>query len=617
MKAADSAPHYIAPTKTARWPRTFVYLDTEAARDKRGAVELQGWRLGCAAIDRRRHDGRGWAPRAWLETTDRGQLWDWITVNCERAGRTVLVAHNLAYDLRIAAALPELLARGFELERISLDRETAWASWRRGRDELVAVDLSTFLPRPLAEIGAMLGLVKPPLPRDRDPDRVWLERCRADVEILAAAWREIADWIGDGDLGGFAATGSGVAWQVWRHRYLHHPVLARVDQDVADACRLAAWTGRCEAWRLGVQPPGRYVEWDYQAAYGFIGRDDEVPCSHVDRLDGLSVETARRVADRKHLLAEVEVQTDVPALPCRLNGRIAWPIGRFTTTVWWGEVEDALKAGAQVRMVRGWSWKRGPALREFMTWALRHAAGVADDAGELRGALAKQWTRALVGRMGMRYTDWQVRKGFPAPGLYAGVVAGPNGDRARRMMLLGSDWYEEAGQVDGMDTAVQVMSYVMSQTRRLLWRAMRVAGLDDVVYCDTDGLIVTEDGDRRLGSAGLRGLRRKATYRGLELLGPRQVILDGAPRVAGLPRKARQVGEHTFEVEQWQRMEASLRDGRADQVKITTRRVTLRGTGARRLSDGLGGTVPILVDRGPNGAAVVVNPAGRGWPRTK
>lgn len=614
MRAADAKPHYVNPVKTARWPRCFVYLDTEAHRARSAREEEQSWRLGVAAIDRRQPRGVGWEPRAWLETTDRRELWDWICVNTRAGGRTVLICHNLAYDLRIAGMLPELLARGWRLERIALDRDTTWAAWRNGQDELVAIDLFTFLPRALAEVGELVGVGKLPLPAERAPDAVWMARCRADVEILAAAWRELADWVQGSDLGGFAATGAGMAWQVWRHRFLEHKVLARVEPEIAEACRTAAWTGRAEAWRLGELPEGRWVEWDYRTAYGQVGYGDALPARQVDALGPLGVDRVAEIATRRAVLAEVLVTTDRPALPAALDGGICWPVGEFTTTCWWGEVADAIRAGARVKVRRAWAWRREPLLHPFMAWCLAYAYAKAEDATPLRAAVAKHWSRVLVGRMGLRYTEWDRREGYPQPGVWAGKLADADTGEVRRMLLVGSDWLEEGRRVEGMDAAPQVLSYVMSQTRRMLWHAMRVAGLDELVYVDTDGLIVTEDGDRRLAAAGIPGLRRKATYRHLVLLGPRQLVVDGELRVAGLPRRAVPDGEGGFEAEWWQRLEASLRIGRPDRVRVYRRRVVLGGGRARRLPAGGTRTVPIAVAPGEGGELVAVDQAAGGGP---
>jgi len=611
-------PHWIRPLVKSPWPSTFVYLDTEAHRRQVSGLEEQTWLCGVAAIDRRRHDRPGWHERLWLETADMEELWDWIALAFQPQHKTVIVCHNLSYDLRIADMLRQLDRRGFRLGPIMLDRELAWASWTRGSCTVTACDLTTILPMSLERIGEMLGLVKPGLPNQHASTAEWLARCRADVEILAAAWRALADWLQGDDLGPFAPTGAGLAWNVWRRRHLDGPVLGHPPQPHAEVARRASWTGRAEAWRHGRLPTGRWVEWDFTSAYAQVGLRDSVPIGQVDTLRAISVRSAATVARRKRLLVEAQVKLDVPVLPCELDGQIVWPVGTFRTVVWWGELRDALAQGAEVAIRRAWAWKHAPALRSFMVWALEHIEGRADGVTPLRAAVAKHWARTLVGRMGLRYTEWEDLADCPwGPGYRAETIQEPDG-RLRRALLLGSTLKVEAGKVDGKDSAPQIMSYVMSQCRRMLWHAMLTAGLEHLVHVDTDGLIVDTVGDANLAATGLPGLRRKRLYRELEVIGTRALVLDGAPRAAGMQKRGVQVGPSVFEVEEWERAGRSLASGRPDRVRVQPRRKRLTATDLRRIRTPDGLTIPrwVGVDgRGENVAvdASVWEEARHGW----
>ena len=611
-------PHWIRPLVKSPWPSTFVYLDTEANRRQVRGLEEQTWLCGVAAIDRRSHDHGGWLDRLWCETTDVEELWDWIALAFRPQHRTVIVCHNLSYDLRIADMLRQLDQRGYRLGPIMLDRELAWASWARGTSTVTACDLTTILPISLEKVGELVGLSKPPLPNQHATTAQWLQRCRADVEILAAAWRSLADWLQGDDLGPFAPTGAGLAWNVWRRRHLNGPVLGHPPEEHAEVARRAAWTGRAEAWRHGQFPPGRWVEWDYTSAYAQVGLRDTVPIGQVDQLNTISLRTAAKIAERKKLLVEVDVNALVPVLPAELDGQIVWPVGRFRTVVWWGEVADALAQGAEVTIRRAWAWKHAPALRSFMAWAMEHIEGRAEGVTPLRAAVVKHWARTLVGRMGLRYTEWEDLADCPwGPGYRSETIRDPDG-RLRRALLLGSVLKVEAGRIDGKDSAPQIMSYVMSQTRRMLWRAMLAAGAEHLIHVDTDGLLVDAEGDAALAAAALPGLRRKRLYRDLEVIGTRALVLDGKPRAAGMQKRAVQAGPGVFEVEEWERAGRSLASGRPDRVRVQPRRKRLKATDFRRIRVPGGLTVPRWVALDELGGNVALDDAaaavaGRGW----
>ncbi len=611
-------PHWIRPLVKSPWPATYVYLDTEADRRQVRGDEEQTWRCGVAAIDRRSHWHGQWLDRLWLETADIDALWDWIALAFRNGHRTVIVCHNLSYDLRIADMLRQLDRRGYELGPIMLDRELAWASWKRGTSTVTACDLTTILPMTLEKVGELVGLSKPGLPNQHATLAQWLERCRADVEILAKAWRSLVDWLELEDLGPFAPTGAGLAWNVWRRRHLDGPVLGHPPAVQAEVARRAAWTGRAEAWRHGELPAGRWVEWDYTSAYALVGLRDTVPIGQVDTLRTISPQTAARIAKRKKLLVDATVTSEVPVVPAELDGQIVWPVGRFRTVIWWGELVDALAQGARVEIRQAWAWRHAPALQSFMGWAMAHVDGAAEGVTPLRSACAKHWARTLVGRMGLRYTEWDTLPDCPwGPGYRSETISDPDGT-LRRALLLGTTLKVEAGRVDGKDSAPQIMSYVMSQTRRMLWRAMLAAGLEHLVHVDTDGLIVDELGDRALELAALPGLRRKRIYRHLEVIGTRALVVEGEPRAAGMQRRAVRTASGAFAVEEWERPVRSLAAGRPDRVRVHARRKVLRATDTRRIRLAGGATSPrwVGLDEGGRNVALDVadlEAAARAW----
>ncbi len=138
--SASGRAHYVTKNHTTRLPRAYVYLDTEARRDVRGKREVQTFRLGVIAHDRKRKNGDGWHEREWLRATDIGTLWAGIVSCCRPRTRTVLVAHNLGYDLRVSGAFTQLPDRGFRFVAGNISDRGSWFIFRNGDRTLCCVD---------------------------------------------------------------------------------------------------------------------------------------------------------------------------------------------------------------------------------------------------------------------------------------------------------------------------------------------------------------------------------------------------------------------------------------------------------------------------------------------
>lgn len=588
--------HYVAHNAVTRVPSRFVYLDTEAFRHVDGRRETQTFRLAVAAYDAKHKHRDAWRDREWFDATDPAALWEWVTGKCARRTRTVLVAHNLAYDLRIADAFVQLPALGWVFKAGRVDDGQAWFVWTNEGRTIAMVDTLSWVPIALERLGELVGVSKLPLPTQDDDHATWLARCRRDVEILADVWRRLMDWLVQDDLGNWRLSGAGQSWAAFRHRFMYHPLLVHECDDAREAERHAAHTGRCEAWQHGELKAGPYTEYDFTTAYARIGAECEVPTRLAGELTHPTFDSVMRAARTRAVLCDVDVATDTPALPCRTDDGIVWPAGTFRTVVWSNELAIALEAGARVSVRRAWVYRTAPALRSFCQWVLDGIDGTRPDVDPVVRVALKHWSRALIGRTAAQWSRWQLFGRSPVADVALGPAYHRDTDDHFELLQLGTQLIRRTGAPENPDAMVAVMSWVMAEARVRLWRAMHVAGIENLAYMDTDSLIVTEAGAQRLDAAQIDGLRVKGRWADLRILGPRQIVPGGHLRAAGIPKGAVQVGATTWVAGTWSGLATSLRSGHPADVEVATRRYELKGTDRRRVHNADGTTSPFRLD---------------------
>lgn len=588
--------HYVNRNHATRIPRAFIYLDTETWRAREGRSEIQRWRLGVAAFDRRRADRDGWRERDWCRADTPAALWDWVTARCRTKARTVLVAHNLAFDLRISDAFVELPARGWRCVFVRLDGGQAMAIWRKETRTLCMVDSLAWVPGSLEKLGTLVGMEKVNLPADDAPVALWWERCVRDVEILAEVWRRLMVWVEADDLGNWKPTGAGQSWAAYRHRFKPHELLVHEDDDCRAAERAATMTGRTEAWRVGKLTGGPFVEWDFETAYCRIGAECDVPTQLCGELQRPNLRKVLGAADRGRVLAECTVTTEVPTVPQRGGGGISWPVGCFRTTLWDNELALALDRGATVTIDRAWVYRRSPALADFCAWVLD---GLRSDGGHpdpvVRLAL-KHWSRALIGRTAAQWSRWDLIGHHPTAGVSLGRAYDKDAGETFRFLQVGHDLMRARATKENPDAMVSIMGWVMAEARVRLWGAMEAAGLEHVMYVDTDSVIVDQEGDHALSQARLPHFRVKQIFGSLEVFGPRQIVPGGVLRASGVPRGARPLGDQVWEGEVWTGIGRSLEAGENDLVRVALRRFRLSGTDRRRGHSPDGSTWAVRID---------------------
>lgn len=586
--------HWLKPNKALRFPHRWIALDTEAATVTEGDLERQNWRLGVAC--RWRDDVKRDAGPHWGDFDAPEQLWEWVSDFTKADARTVLWCHNLSYDLRISDAFRILPKLGWEMVWCNLDRQVSTARWKRGKAGLLMCDLMTWAPWPLEQLGKELGITKPKLPDSDDSREAWLARCRADVEITAAAVRQLVEYAREQELGSWQPSGAGMAWSWWRHRHLDDRILIHDDQEAIEAEREAMHTGRCEAFVHGDPVPGLFTEWDMHVAYLRVACEASLPARLCAVYDKPSL-ALYKMSERYHArMCRVRVKTDVPILPVRHNDVMIWPIGEFTTTVWDVELDEALAAGVTVGIDKMWCYRRAPFLQSWATETFNLLESPPDAIPPIVRRWLKHQSRALIGRLAVRYPSWEPFGANPEGWCGLSRFVDLSEAQTARMLALGDRTWLESEPAEGECSLPQATGWIMAACRMRLWRTLQAVDPAHVAYVDTDSIVVDRQGNRELADyaeahPGL-GWRRKRSNCRLRLWGPRQLQLANDVKFSGVPKRAERQSDGLWRGAVWQSLASALETGETGSVLVTSRTWQLSGIDRRRQPTDSGRTEP-------------------------
>ena len=582
----DRQAHYLRPAGSTRIPRTHLALDVEARTGQVNGAWRQAWRLACGDYFTG-HVSRGWQlgdRRTWHKPLDL-----WVDVN-SRVGpdrRLVIWCHNLAYDMRVSGALNYLPAFGFELEGIALEHVAGWARFTRDTATVLMVDLASWLPAPLSKIAQDLGLAQPPRPADDASDEVWEARCRQDVRVTREAVVQLLSFVEDNELGPWRPTGAGQSHSAWRAQFYTHRCLVHDHLEALDAERHASWTGRAEAWQHGELDNGPYTELDLRLAYCQIAADSEVPTVFVGEAARTDLDWLMALADSHAILAKVTVTTPVPVVPAMGDEHILWPTGTFDTVLWDPELALLAANGADVTVHQAWVYRKAPALQAVCQWIIERLANLDGSVTAVQHRMLKHWARTVVGRCALRYRTWERWGTADTEDVTLGMYHDWDTGDVSEIMQVGSQLRVLSAQQESPDSLPQIPGWVMSECRRRLWSLMCVAGLDHVIYVDTDSIICDELGRQRIRRWQDRGggwpLHVKGTYSKLTVHGPRMLVVDGERRMAGVPLQAHLDKSGQLRGEVFVSLRESLLRHQVDTVEVLQRRFDPAGSDRRRI----------------------------------
>lgn len=184
-------------------------------------------------------------------------------------------------------------------------------------------------------------------------------------------------------------------------------------------------------------------------------------------------------------------------------------------------------------------------LAAYETACLRMRQEAEQSGNQAVAALAKGLSVSLIGKLHAYDETWEeCAADYNDP--ICGTWLGP----ARQGGL--TTWRAVAGQVSrrvrtglAWCAVPEVACWIWAAGRNWLWERMSCAGISEVLYADTDGLVVTARGHDRLGAAGYiregewGQLRLVAGPVEVEVLGPKMVRLGSEIIQAGAPKDQR------------------------------------------------------------------------------
>lgn len=591
--------HWVRGNETSRAPNRWIWLDTEAVEQDTDGTRVQSWRLAVTGADWLNEKSRRWQTEPLRRHEAPEGLWDYVESFTRKATRTIVAAHNMGYDIRIAQAIPMLQARDWELIRWQVSDQGCVLRWRKNDAALWLIDSHSWLTKSLGEIGSLLDIPKEELPGWDAPTDEWWRRCETDVVILRNAMLPMVKWVREGDLGNWQPTAGSMAWANWRHKHYTNPVLVHDDDDARIAERSAGYTGRCEAWKHGRLPYEEWSEWDLPLAYPRVCLDTPMPCILRGKIIAPTVGLVCQRNDRNRYLVYAEITQTVPVLPTRLDHKILWPVGTFSGWYWDRELVLALEHGARIRPLTAYRYSAQYALKDWAEWIIDTVENPDAPYTGVQRLAAKGWARALIGRFGTRYWAWEDWGDDEVPGVRMDWLI--NGDTLEvgRLLHVAGKMFGATEMADGANSVPAIMSAVMSECRIRLWEIIQQAGAENVAYVDTDSAIVNTQGRQNLcwevGAVECYGLRQKSSWKHLQVIAPRQLILDDYHRVSGVSRNAQRVGINEWVGERWEGLTAATEAGHSDHVIIRPTKWELSGVDNRRQHLDDGSTAPFTV----------------------
>jgi len=563
----NKKPHILKPNQKTELPTNIICLDTEAKQVQVDSETfLQTLWLGWAVYHRRDRNKTEWK---YFETAE--EFFKWMEEKFRPKVKFYVFAHNFDYDAQILN-LYDYLSKNphYEIKKFIVDSNVFIIKAvyyfnpdnkkKKAYIEFLSTTNYTFYP--LSKIGEMLGIPKMDVDPLTAPKEEVKKYCKRDVEILLKFVLYLIQFIEKHDLGNFQPTIAKQSFNTFRHRFMKHQIYIHADPVATALERLSYRGGRNEAFFIGTyeDPKGVYYL-DVNSMYPYVMREFEYPTKLVGIKRNIPVSLLKKLMKDYLVIADVLVKINVPAVGIKRK-KLIFPIGQFRAYLTSPELELVLKYGEIKKVYTVAVYEKAKLFEEYVNYFYNLRVKYKKEGNVIMDKFAKIFMNSLYGKFGQRNENL----------VYVGEAKTKENIILRYYDTVEKKWkyfmaidgkvYTKKGYVEAFDSFVAIASFVTAYARCVLWKYMEKAGLENVLYVDTDSLFVNHIGYERLkpyiSDTELGKLKIEKQDTRITIHGAKDYEFGGSIKLKGIKKSAKKVDNNTYEQIQFIRTRGNL-----------------------------------------------------------
>lgn len=557
-------PHILKPNKAEEFPHSWVFVDTESTLEQlEGGYTRHNLKLGWACYLRLRGALRN-DTEEWLDFTEKEVFWSFVESKATAKSNLMLCAHNVVYDYIVLDGFRSMAARGWEITKLIADRGVAYWILRQDKKKITVLDSLNIFKDSLERIGESIGCPKMDLrPWDLSEDELSLY-CQNDVLILVELFKFYKEFLHKNRLGNFAPTAASQALNAYRHRFMPQPIYSHLNERIDNWEHEGYFGGRCEIFRKGEQPEGYYHLLDINSLYPSVMYSHQYPVRYLTTWWKPETEAVKQRLAKEFAIAHVTLHAVEPAYPKLHAGKLLFPIGDFETVLPSPELEYALEHNAVREIKRVTFYERADLFSGYVGYFYDIRQQYKAEGKLALAYFTKILLNSLYGKFGQRSGSWETLGNCSPDLVEFQDLYRHDGSYAYIRMFAGLIQQREV-KGPAYNSLCAIAAGVTSAARMKLWDLLREADLANVYYCDTDSLIVNEEGlanlQPHINPTRLGALRIEGTETRLILHGAKDYEYGSKRVLKGISTKAVEMADNVFFQEEWPSLAGLMRAG--------------------------------------------------------
>ena len=474
--------------------------------------------------------------------------------------------------------------------------------WQKGQKTIVLADTFSIFPFSLKRIGEFAGLSKLSMPEWNESDDTWFKYCERDVAVLAAALQKYFMFIRDNDLGNFAITLPGQAFNAYRHRFMKEKIYIHNIDPVIDAEIASYYGGRTEAWYIGRVPEKLYYL-DINSMYPYVMREYEYPIQYIGTWPNPTLRELKKLCKKYAVIAHLEIETKEPILPYR-GDKVIFPIGHFTGWYATPEVLLALEKDSVNLCDKVFVYRKALIFADYVDFFYRIKNESKQNNDKATYVMSKLFLNSLYGKFGQRTAEMIEANPneISDDEVNENMVSTASGDV--EYIRFAGKVYKKERREPSFNSFIAIAAHVTSYARVHLYRHIELAEPQNVYYMDTDSLFVNQKGFKnltsRIDNSKLGYMKVEKESRNVAILGAKSYIWNDERKIKGIPYSSTEIAPGAYQYLEFMKFKTKLRKGLLNNQIVQTKVRTLSGIYDKGKVTDTGRVIPLEVKEDPH-----------------
>jgi hypothetical protein len=542
----------------------FIFFDTETSIIKKDNTEIQNLKLGWAL-----HSNNG--GYKWLYFDKAIKFWDFVEENT--CGNLIIYAHNVDFDFKIVDGYREMLIkRRWNLRNIYVKGCVFMMSLERNGQTIHIWDTMNYFPQSLEKIGAALGIPKMSIDFNKCSHEELSLYCKNDVYIIYELIKKLISFLSVHDLSRLRPTAGSIAFNCFKHKFYTDdvPIHIHAHPGAIALERRSYRGGITDCFYIGKTMEKLY-KLDINSMYPFIMKKYESPIKliHYDRFPK-KVEL-KKLMQKYHVIIDADIDLPMDSAyilttqKCSGMPKSVFLHGCFRVALSTPEIEYVLKHGKILNVREIAVYEKRNIFSDYVDFFYNKRVEYKDN--KSFNMFCKLMLNTLYGKFGQKQTDLtEYRKGAPYDIAKYHIV---EADNEYILIHLGNTILQQKNNdSNSFDGFVAVSSLITAYARMYLIDLIRLCGRDNLYYCDTDSMIVNENGFKRLKTlidpVKLGFLKLEETSVESEFIRPKFYSFNGVSKCKGVKKGASIISdsadEMVIEQKQFMRFKTALKE---------------------------------------------------------